>query len=710
MQLMSWQIARLGSRFGIFFEPHRRRIMHSALGRLLDQPMELIVGLVEPDGRERVLPFCADGELFEHPEQFERPNSITYRAYCPAYGLSFEFNVHSVFSPQDEELCLMPAIYLEMRVNPADVFRGQPPEHVRPDKVKLFLRVRRDQTHITVSDDGRIDMQYQIPATAGRPTLSATDRIVSLNPAVTTEPDKNGLSITIPVTATGSGTKWRLVWGSFCNDSVLHLATGDDHDRGKLRYTQFWNNLDELIADAIEHRDERLARSRQFERAIEQTPLRMAQRHLIHQTFQTYLSSTFWCQKQVGDNNDEQWFGTWASSGQLTPSLEVEYHLALFALCLWPNLLAIQFDRWAGRDRAHPESEGSYLHHPDSSPVEENANFLLMLQAYTHWTGDISVMCRHAELIHRLANYENWTDRQDCAFPTQGGVAETQREPALARQTTQAIKRAAGLAAASDLLGRLDRSDLADQLDKIVQRSMKKIEEAAWLGDHYARSVDQSGTADESQWSDDTGLTYEQHALRDAYSINTGSSLLLPILIGQPPLLDHDRLVRDITGSLCETLGPYGCTECSTEPNKLFISHNLWRDHFARYMGMSAPAFTQCYWDLQTASNTGFNSLGFTDTYVSDSRCFSPRGVASMGYLLAYPRLVIDRLSPGGARISVDPDRFFYQRWPLLPLADWKLGKIPVVVVDGVTGTVKIECDIDPVFVRGEQTEDSMIG
>jgi hypothetical protein len=75
-----------------------------------------------------------------------------------------------------------------------------------------------------------------------------------------------------------------------------------------------------------------------------------------------------------------------------------------------------------------------------------------------------------------------------------------------------------------------------------------------------------------------------------------------------------------------------------------------------------------------------------------------------MGFLLSYPRLTIDKLAPGGARISVEPDRHFRQRWPLLPLADWKAGKVPVCVVD-TDQSVKIEGAVDPIIVRGQTVE-----
>ena len=79
MQLMSWMVSRLGSRFSLVFEPHRRQVKHSALGRFLDQPTDLMVGLVDPDGVERVLPFTKRGMPLFCCEQFERINLLTFR-------------------------------------------------------------------------------------------------------------------------------------------------------------------------------------------------------------------------------------------------------------------------------------------------------------------------------------------------------------------------------------------------------------------------------------------------------------------------------------------------------------------------------------------------------------------------------------------------------------------------------------------------------
>jgi hypothetical protein len=76
-----------------------------------------------------------------------------------------------------------------------------------------------------------------------------------------------------------------------------------------------------------------------------------------------------------------------------------------------------------------------------------------------------------------------------------------------------------------------------------------------------------------------------------------------------------------------------------------------------------------------------------------------------LSLMLARTRFTLDRLAPEGPRITVDPDRFFAQRWPLFPAADWKAGRIPVCVVDN-RGEVSVEAECDPITVAPRQTGD----
>ena len=200
MQTMSWMMSRLGSRFSLFFEPHHRRVMHGGLGRFVDEPVDLMVGLEEPDGTRRVLPLSQRAQLLYNSEQFERTNSLTFRGYSEHWRLRFEFNVHSVFYPNEEQMCVMPAFYLEMRVNPVDRVGRFEAAGPCPEQVTVFLNLQRPNTDIAVSCEqgGQVDLSYDVTLKANTPaaemqeadrgstselrTVSVTDRIVSLNP------------------------------------------------------------------------------------------------------------------------------------------------------------------------------------------------------------------------------------------------------------------------------------------------------------------------------------------------------------------------------------------------------------------------------------------------------------------------------------------------------------------------------------------------
>ncbi len=762
MQLMTWNLARLGGRFSLLFEPHRHRVMHSALGRFYDQPLDLMVGFIEPDGTERVLPFTTRGTPLYNAEQFERINSITFRAYSEKYRLRFEFNVHGVFYPQDEPLCVMPAFYLEMRISRSQALRRIPREGPAPQRVKMFFRIQRPDTRIEARADtgeeppgdpvyhsGRIDLTYRSPLSpqavevdfggvakaACERSVEVRERIVSLNRGVTADADGRGLEYEMPVTEPGSGIKWRLVWGAHCGEPIMTVATQEGERRGRFRYNRYYMDIESVIEQAIRTRDDRLAHSRRFEKLLDQAPLRQGQNHLVNQTFQAYLSNTFWCDLfPAADDADPtrnvgEWFSVMEGCTLFQSPLDVEYNTSPFYLLLWPRLLGVQLPQWASRIKEHAKSGGAILCHDlgagvmatgqafdHDMPVEENADFLLLLQAHAHWTGDLSIVRKCADAVEKVVVYLLWTDRDGSGFPSEGGANTIDDGSATMqyarKQTYLAMKRVAALRAGADLLERIGRRELSDQCERAVNLSVERIESKAWNLDHYAICVDKSATGLMDVHSGQA-LPYVQLPGWDGYSIFTGNGLLLQAMIGQPPPFDLRRLQDDLTNALRETLSPYGCEHSSVDTGNIWISQNLWRDHLSRYLGLRRPSLTQRYWDLQVMSNVGAQSLGYTDSYVHNALAFSPRGVTSLGYFLGEPRLTIDRLAPGGQRIAVEPERSYPHRWPLLALADWKAGRIPICVVDQ-NGKVQIECETDPVIIRGGEADgqdgESMIG
>ncbi|MHC4994274.1 MAG: glutaminase domain-containing protein [Planctomycetota bacterium] len=738
---MTWPLTRLGSRFGLLFEPGRQRVMHSTLGRFFDQPLDLAVGLVDPDGTERVLPFTPNGQMLYAVEQNERMNSITFRGFSEASGLRFELNFHSPFYPRNEKLCLLPAIYVELRVTWMERIRLRRYKQ-QEDKVKLFLRLSRPDTHIQASP-GRIDLEYDVRIDPryesacgsnhhggstdgkefdpGAPIAKAYERIQSINEGaepVSDEHGRQGLTLELPVSEIGSGIKWRLIWGAHTADQVLNVHGHEAF----LRYNRYWKNLDEVMGEAEARRDERLALSRRFEKLLEQAPLNRARWHLLVLAFQSFLSNTFWCDL----DDDTELFTVWEGNFMYHNTLDVMYNMSLIYFALWPKLLRMSLDQWMNHTTEHDPSGGVFLHHDlgqglyvsddqaydHPMPVEENSNYLLLLQAYAHWTGDRKILERHADFVEKVAEYLIWTDRDNSGFPSRG-TANTLDDgsPAIQvarKQTYLAIKRVCALEAAADILLHVNRNDLAELYRNTAAQAAPQIEAAAWLEDHYAVCVDRDtselgielAVADQFPLDDMTGW--------DDYSIYTANALLLPAMTAQPIAFDRKRLQIDLVSAQRETLLNYGCGHTSSDTSHVWISQNLWRDFTSRYLNAELLDLETHYWDMIVSANTFGQSFGYIDCYVTNELAFNPRGATAFGVFLAGPRMVVDRLDD--EFLAVNPNRHRPQRWPLLPLADWEAGKFPVCVVSS-DGNVSIEGEIEPVRVLTfKPSEEGTIG
>ncbi|MAE61357.1 MAG: hypothetical protein CMJ49_08390 [Planctomycetaceae bacterium] len=729
---MTWPLARLGSRFSLLFEPHYRRVMHSGLGRFYDEPLELSVGLVEPDGTERVMPLTPHGDLLYACEQFDRINSLTFRGYSESAGLRLELNFHAPFYPQSDKVCILPIFFVEMRLTPAKVrWRSQP--YDRPERVRLFFRMSRPKTNIT-AESRTINLSYDVPLQSGTRTedddqvdsepheingrthAHVEERLYSLNPDAVPDETEHGCGLTLemPVTEEGSGLKWRLVWAAHTPDHVLDVRGA----AGQLRYQQYWDDIDSVMAYAIEQRDDFLGHSRRFEKLLEQATLRRSQWHLLALGFQSFLSNTIWCNLDDG----REWFSVTDGTRGYHASVDVQYNASLLYLNIWPRLLKLLLGQWADRAKAHEASGGAILDHdagrgltvgesayPHDMPVEVNADYLLMLQAYAHWTGDLSLIHEHVEFIRRLAAYLLWTDQDGSGFPS-NGTANTIDDgpPALQfapKQTYLAIKRVTALQAAADLLRRAGDDATAERCRDTAAAAVPRIEKAAWLGDHYAVCLERDATGLTDVW---TGRPLPPGKLAgwDDYSIYTANGLLLPALVGQPTGFDSALLQEDLANAQRETLSRYGCAHCSSDDFNVRVSQNLWRDHAARFVEAPLSHEEGRVWDLQVFSNSGTESFAFIDTYIGNELGFCARGAATFGYFLAGPRLVLDRLD--GECTFVNPDRYRHQRWPLLPLADWAAGKIPICVVN-YDGTVTIEGELEDVTLRGEPHDPDVI-
>ena len=113
MHVFETVLGRLGSRFSLNFRPAAkgRRVYTSPVGRFLDQPLQLALG-VRVGGEERALPFADDVEVFETLEQNITMTSVTFRCTSKALGLAAKFRFVAPFYPKDEALSHAPFFYV----------------------------------------------------------------------------------------------------------------------------------------------------------------------------------------------------------------------------------------------------------------------------------------------------------------------------------------------------------------------------------------------------------------------------------------------------------------------------------------------------------------------------------------------------------------------------------------------------------------------
>ncbi|MFW6061205.1 MAG: hypothetical protein ACOC93_00200, partial [Planctomycetota bacterium] len=214
---------------------------------------------------------------------------------------------------------------------------------------------------------------------------------------------------------------------------------------------------------------------------------------------------------------------------------------------------------------------------------------------------------------------------------------------------------------------------------------------AGWLGDHWGVCLDKSAEGLRDTWTREP-LPYDILPGWDAYSLYTTNGLLPLLMVDDlPPNLSAARLGQDVVNATRECMTRYGCGHSSMDNENMWVSMNVWRDIAAGYLGENMLENTQRYWKQQLFANgIGAEKPNcFTETSLTNNLVWYPRNAAIFGLLLGMSRLVMKK---GEKEISVQP--LAVGNWPLLPLVNWKSGKIPTLVVD-TTKTGKLTAKID---------------
>lgn len=703
MNLFATSVSRLGSRFTLVLDPYAKHVLHSALGRWIDLPIDLTIGVETEGGEVVALPFTKQAGTFDAVEQELRLCGVRYTAHSVKHGLRLEVEITAPFYPHDAKVSTAPLLYFTLKVQSQPrLFWTVCQNPVQ--RGKLVVRLEREGTKIAPSGDV-LAIEYPVSHVAderfaitdfivGDTSPVAQERIIPLTEGIALE--NNGLTLPFDFTQ-GPETTLRFAWCAYVDAPVLEVF-------GKpmrFLYTRHFANVEEVAHFAREEADTLLRKTAFAESLLDEASLSKSQLDLIRFSFQNFLLDSWW----VVDEQGNEWFSVWEGSCYFHSTVDVEYNNGLVYFAFWLPLLEKLLDEWA---RFEMQDEvGSYLAHdmgtharvgsqayPHPMQVEENANYLLMLHAYWRWTGNLAPAQRHHALCRRLVDYFEHSDTTGNGFPNKG-VANTIDDASAAVQYAReqvylAVKTLCACHAAAQIAQALGDGEWQTQCERIVKRIRETLDAQAWLGDHYAVCLERTAEGLTDPWTGEP--LHGELSGWDAYSIYTSNGLLYLLMSGHTPPVDLSRIRQDIANAYRHALTEYGCTHTSADKSNVWLSQNLWRDYIAAYLDAGLPDNSSRYMAMEQLMNTAGLNKGFIDTYFTNNLCFYPRGITSIGYLFALCGLQIDRVQ-GAVRLRRNAP--YPCRVPLLPFADWEKGEVPYAVYNltdaGIVGTLEDE-------------------
>ncbi len=719
MALMSTCLARLGSRYSIILDPIRRQVHYGSLGLMCQRPAELVIALSDAKGT-CALPLASKaGEDFFLVDQRLTMTSVIYEAQSPKQGVSLTVTLTAPFWPQDEPTSTVPAYLVRFDVRRLNRIRWTAADKDAPRAGKLRFALRVPEAKVRrvdgdlelgyevvagsrgFSGEGGAEARFKAPQRNADTFGQATDRIVGLEGDWRVAGD--GLEVPYDVSGKTDLQSFTLAMVSH-TDGAFFERFGEPM---RLKYTRRWPDA-AAVADFVRRRYKALLRkSAAFDGLWLDSDLPLSAQNLSALAFQSYLMCTLWT---VGQGRGD-WFSVWEGSCWYNSTVDVTLQESMFYFACWPELLEKIFAQWshhandvaAERERlgqtghgGEPVADfaGKILQHDMGSgwtangqdyhhamPVEENANFLLMLYAHGQWWGRTELYEQYHALSVELVKYLLWADSTGNGFPDRG-TANTIDDATPAVQYGRdnvylGVKRLGALHAAASMFEALGDTPWANRCRKEVRTAVKTLN-AGWLGDHWGVCLDKSAKGLVDAWNGKP-LPYRTLPGWDAYSLYTTNGLLPLLMIDDlPPGLDAERLRQDVRNAWRASLTTYGCGHSSQDQRNMWVSMNLWRDCAGGYLGEDFLANADRYWAWQLASNGAGSEKPncFAETSLTNNLVWYPRGAAAFGLPMSIAGLTIDRAAGRSNLTPAAPGR-----WPLLALADWKKGQVPVAVV-----------------------------
>jgi hypothetical protein len=392
----------------------------------------------------------------------------------------------------------------------------------------------------------------------------------------------------------------------------------------------------------------------------------------------------------------------WEGSCYYHSTVDVEYNDGLIYFALWPELLDMLLVEWAefeldaGQKFGSQWKDTSFLCHdmgashmvgrqvyPHHMEVEESADYLLMLAARTFFTGDLKLAQKHIKMCRRLADFIVACDTTGTGFPDRG-TANTidDASPALQfgrEQTYLAVKAQAalwGLAEVEDLISKKENNN-AERWKAFASKSIKNLNEKAWIKDHFAVTLTRTTEGLVDPWSGEALPEGELEGWDD-YSIYTANGMLYLFLANiKMPRWKQARFAQDIESAERATRTPYGSRHTAGADSTVWFSQNLWRDYVGAYLGIDMLNNVESYWDYQVLTGDNPKASLYYDTTPENNLNFYPRGATVFGAAMSAAGLKLNRLE---GELQICPVRGTL-RVPLLPLVDWEEMRAPWLTV-----------------------------
>jgi hypothetical protein len=707
MQLMCDAISVLGSRHGLLWDPVHRRcgiIRFDAYHELPE--LQLRAGVVV-EGKEYLLPLCAEGGQFRFHDQRLSPCTMTMMGIDPASMVKLKLRVVTPFRPRDAAFSTTPVLALRLGAEKLPgVFRWER-KTVDPKEVEIFVEFGGPAVAVEQSSPDCIDLRFASKRTemgrwTGQEWEAATEEVPQCDRVVALTGQLTGtrFSRRVSFEATGDNAL-DLAWCVHSGPTLEIMGK-----RHPFKYASAFASLDAVAEWARRNPTAILDNAAAVEGIIAANNASKSVNNLLAQTLHSWLINTWWVERDGRD-----WFSVWEGDCYYHSTVDVEYTQAPFYLAVWPELLRMELDAWPEYSKDGSLTLGAkgkgtlFLSHdmgsmesahgqgyPHEMEVEENANYVILSYAYYRRSGDDSTIRAHGETLEKYLEFLIAADSTGNGVPDQG-VANTidDASPAVQfgrEQVYLAVKTLAAFATGAEMMHLLDRPERAAQYRAAADRVRKAIEERGWLGDHYATLLEKRGTL-KNPWSGEV-IACEEIPGWDAAHIYTCNGIALLDMVGFSVGLKEERLKGDLVEATRRCLREYGCVHsdfspgraslqeaaglAGAAPNPGWIAMNMLRDLAAFYRGIDLRYLTDRYWEWQVTTNTQQPHL-FFETFGGNNLCFYPRGVAIWGFFDALAGLMIDRIAGMDEATRPLPQ----VRVPRLLDADWVRGKSEVI-------------------------------